>query len=176
MDRRLFGVVATLVLVACAGSETIPTTAPRLGRGNDPDRIRVREQSREPFTLTVIGCLSEPLVVSGSVNSILQGQDNPADNVHFRFHTNLQGVSGLGEITGTRYHLAQVHNATLNYVAFLDPPRFETNQLSRYRLIGSGPDNNSFVDVMYHITVTPNGRITRSSFEAEARCMEDGSV
>jgi hypothetical protein len=166
-------VTAFAFAAACSSSEPLAPIAPipQLGLGNDPDRIRVRDQRREPFAMTVAGC-SEPVVVSGMSNFIVQDQDNPADNVHFRLHTNLQGVSGVGTLSGTRYRLVQAHNATLNYV-FLESPRFETNQVARFRLIGNGPDNNTWINISYHLTVTPEGRITRTAFEATARCTED---
>jgi hypothetical protein len=172
--RALFEITAAILLMAC-GSEPGPS-APiaRLGLGNDPDRIRVRDQRREPFTTAAFGCINEPLVVTGMINYILHAQDNPADNVHSRLHTNLQGVSGLGTLTGTRYQLVLVHNVTYNYVAFLDPPRFETNQVARYRLIGDRTHNNLWVNTSFHVTVTPDGKISSTWFEVEARCGEDG--
>jgi hypothetical protein len=174
--RALCGISMAVLLAGCSPSGPEATAPlPRLGLGNDPDRIRVRDQRREPFTATVnASCNGEPVVVMGMANFILQAQDNPADNTHFRLHTNLQGVSGVGAISGDQYHLTQVHNATYNYVAFLEPPRFETNQVFRYRLIGQRPDNNTWLNVSLHLTVTPDGRISSTSFRLEQRCAEDG--
>jgi hypothetical protein len=173
--RPIHWINSAILLAACAGSEPGPTgPVPRLGLGNDPDRIRVRDQRREPFTTAAFGCISEPLVVTGTVNYILHAQDNPADNVHSRLHTNLQGVSGIGSLTGTRYQFILVHNVTYNYVAFLDPPRFETNQVARFRLIGDRTNNNLWVNTSFHVTVTPDGKISSTRFEVEARCAEDG--
>jgi hypothetical protein len=144
------------------------------GQGNSPDRIRIRDQRREDFTLTVIGCINEPLVVTGRANFITQAQDNPADRVHFRLHTNLQGVSGVGQTTGTRYRLAEEFNATYNYV-FLESPKLETTQIYRFRLTGDGPNNNSWINISFHLTITPDGTIASSFTRAEARCAEDGA-
>lgn len=177
MPRYL--VFAVLIAAACSPTADTPTgVQPHFatigpGEGNSPDRIRVREQRREDFSLVVGGCLNEPLVVTGSANYILQAQDNPGDRVHFRLHTNLQGVSGVTQVTGTRYRLSQEHNATLNY-AFLEPETFETNQVFRYRLIGNGPLNNSWINISYHLTITPDGTVTATFVRAEARCAEEG--
>src|SRR5688572_15018240 len=108
------GVAAALA--ACSAGESAPTgSVPRFGRGNDPDRIRIREHHQEPFmALVSASCNGEAVAVTGTLNYTLQAQDNPADNVHFRLHTNLQGVSGVGAVSGNRYHLTQVHNVTYN--------------------------------------------------------------
>lgn len=176
MERRLVcAVAAAVVLAACSDAESALPTGPRFGRGNDPDRIKIFDQRREPFTATVsASCNGEPVVVTGQVNVVSQAQDNPADNVHFRLHTNLQGVAGVGAVSGAQYHLAQVHNVTYNYVAFLDPPRFETTQVFRYRLVGQRPDNNTWFNIGVHTTVTPDGRIASTWSELELRCGEDG--
>ena len=172
-SRLIHAIVATILVAGCGESARAPTApVPLLGLGNDPDRIRIREQRREPFALTVVGCLSEPMVVTGSANYILQAQDNPAENVHFRLHTNLQGVSGVSA-SGTRYHLVETFNATYNYV-FLGVTRFETTQIYRYRLIGDGPQNNAWVNISLHTTITPDGRISSTRREAEAGCAEEG--
>ena len=119
-------------------------------------------------------CNGEPVLVTGTINRVLQAQDNPAGNVHFRLHINLQGVSGVGAVSGNRYHLTQTHNVTYNYVEFLDPPRFETTQVFRYRLIGQRPNNNTWFNIFVHTTVTPDGTISSSKVENEGRCGEDG--
>lgn len=62
------------IAAACSPVADAPTAIqPHLatvgpGKGDDPDRIRVRDQRREGFTLVVAGCLSEPLVVAGQAN------------------------------------------------------------------------------------------------------------
>ena len=177
----LFLLAAAGAVAACSPAGDGPTgPVPRFvavgpGEGNSPDRIRIRDQRREDFALVVVGCINEPLVVSGRINFITQAQDNPADRVHFRLHTNLQGVSGVGQVTGTRYRLSEENNATYNYV-FLESPKFETTQIYRYRLIGDGPNNNSTIDVSFHLTVTPDGKISSTFMRADARCAEDGAM
>src|SRR5688572_1509927 len=108
---RRYLVLSLLVLAACSPDANAPVApAPHFatvgpGKGNDPDRIRIFVHHQEDFTLVVAGCLSEPLVVTGTMNFTLQDQDNPGARAHFRLHANLQGVSGVTQITGTRYHL-----------------------------------------------------------------------
>lgn len=179
MRRYLVPVSALLLVVACSPGADAPV-APKPhfiavgpGEGNSPDRIRVWEHRKEGFTLLVAGCLSEPLLVTGTANFTLQAQDNPGNRAHFRLHSNLQGVSGTTQITGTQYHLAQVHNATINNSFPVAVP-FETTQIFRYRLIGSGPLNNSVIDISYKLTINANGTTTASFFRAEAKCAEEG--
>ena len=178
---RSYVFAALLLAAACSPTGDLPTSvqphfiAVGPGKGNSPDRFRVWEHSKEDFTLVVAGCLSEPLVVSGSVNTTLQDQDNPGDRAHFRMHTNLQGVTGITQVTGTQYHLAQVHNATINNT-FPEVMPFETTQVFRYRLIGSGPLNNSMVDISFKMTINANGETTVSFFRAEAKCGEEGNL
>jgi hypothetical protein len=176
---RRYLVSALLIAVACSSGADGPV-APRPhfiavgpGKGNSPDRIRVFEHHQEDFTLVVAGCLSEPLVVTGTLNFTHQAQDNPGNRAHIRLHTNLQGVTGVTQITGTQYHLAQVHNATVNN-DFTDVMPLETTQIFRYRLIGSGPNNNSTIDVSYKLTINANGTTTATFLRPEARCAEDG--
>ena len=178
---RSFVLAAVLVAVACSPGGDVPTAvephfiAVGPGKGNSPDRIRVWQHSQQDFTLVVAGCLSEPLIVSGSVNNTLQDQDNPGGRAHFRLHSNLQGVTGVTQITGTQYHLTQVHNATINNT-FPEAIPFETTQVFRYRLIGSGPLNNSIIDISLKMTINANGETTASFFRAEAKCAEEGSL
>lgn len=177
MRRYLF--LSLLIAASCSpGADAPVAPAPNFvavgpGKGNDPERIRIWEHHQEEFTLVVAGCLSEPLVVTGTMNFTLQDQDNPGARAHFRLHSNLQGVSGVTQITGTRYRLAQVHNATINNDT-LDVAPFETTQIYRYRLIGSGPLNNSTIDISFKLTINANGTPTASFTRAEARCREDG--
>jgi hypothetical protein len=176
MRRLLSAFMAAALLAACSTADSV--SGPSLpiwaqGLGNDPDRIRVHEHHTEPFSAPAMGCV-EPMLVTGTVHVILYAQDNPADRVHYLSHTNLQGVSAVGQVTGTSYRLAQVFNAVLNYVAFLDPPKFETNQVFRYRVIGQRPQNNFWFDVSYHLTVTPDGRVSSSFIRVEGRCAEEG--
>ena len=172
-------VSALLIAAACSPGADAPVApqphfiAVGPGVGNSPDRIRVFEHRQEPFTLVVIGCLSEPLTVTGTLNFTLQAQDSPGGRAHIRRHTNLQGVSGVTQVTGTQYHLAEAHNATTNN-DFTDVMPLETTQVYRYRLIGSGPDNNSTVTISFKLTINANGETTASYFRAEAHCAEDG--
>ncbi len=176
---RRYLVFSLLIAASCSTGVDAPLApAPNFstvgpGKGNSPDRIRVWEHHREDFSLIVAGCLNEPLVVTGTMNFTLQDQDNPGERAHFRFHTNLQGVSGVTQITGTRYRLAQVHNATINNDT-TDVMPLETTQVFRYRLIGSGPLNNSTIDISFKLTINANGTTTASYTRAEARCREDG--
>ena len=179
--RRSVVVLSLLIAASCSpGTDAPLAPAPHFaavgpGKGNSPDRTRVWEHSRQDFTLVIAGCLNEPLVVTGTMNATLQDQDNPGERAHFRFHTNLQGVSGVTQITGTRYHLAQVHNATINNDT-TDVMPLETTQVFRYRLIGSGPLNNSTVDISFKLTINANGETTASFTRAEAKCREDGEL
>lgn len=166
-------------IAACSDADRSPTAPPPSlvstggqGLGNDPDRIRVFDHRTDPFTAAAAGCISEPVVLTGTVHYLLHAQDNPGERVHFTLHTNLQGVSGVGQVTGTRYRLSQEHNVTYNY-SFLETSQFETNQIFRYRLVGQGPDNNFWINISFHLTVTPDGRITSTSTRAEARCAQD---
>ena len=176
---RRYLVISLLIAASCSPGTDAPLgPAPNFiavgsGKGNSPDRIRFWEHHQEDFTLVVAGCLDEPLVVTGTLNYTLQAQDNPGERAHFRLHTNLQGVSGVTQITGTRYHLAQVHNATINNT-FPEVEPFETTQVFRYRLIGSGPLNNSMVDISFKLTINANGETTASYTRAEAKCREEG--
>ena len=176
---RRYLVAAVLVAAACSpGADSPVAPQPRFiavgpGVGNSPDRIRVFTHRQEPFTLVVAGCLSEPLVVTGTLNFTHQAQDNPGGRAHIRMHTNLQGVSGVAQVSGTEYRLAQVHNATINN-DFTDVMPLESTQLFRYRIIGSGPNNNSTVDITVKTTINANGEMTATFVRAEARCNEDG--
>jgi hypothetical protein len=176
---RRFLVSAVLIAAACSPSADSPVApqphfiAVGPGRGNSPDRIRVFEHRRENFSLVVAGCLSEPLVVTGTANFTHQAQDNPGARAHIRLHTNLQGVSGVAQITGTEYRLAQVLNATVNNDT-TDVRPLEATHVFRYRLIGSGPNNNSTVDITVKTTINANGETTVAFVRAEARCSEDG--
>jgi hypothetical protein len=155
-----------------ADSPTGPTFAVHAqGLGNDPDRIRIHEHHTQPFSEPAQGCV-EPVLLTGTIHTHIYAQDNPGGRVHYSSHTNVHGVTGVGVISGNRYHLTNVFNAVLNY-EFLET-KFETNQVFRYRVIGQRPNNNFFIDISYHLTITPDGRVTASHMRVDSHCAQDG--
>ena len=170
----VLAVSGAMLVAGCSGADS-PTgpgyTVHAQGLGNDPDRIRIHEHHKRPFSEPAQGCV-ETVILTGTIHTLIYAQDNPGGRVHYLSHTNVQGVTGVGLTSGNRYHLTNVFNAVLNY-EFLET-KFETNQVFRYRVIGQRPNNNFFIDIHYHLTVTPDGRVTASFVRVDSRCAEDG--
>ena len=104
------------------------------------------------------GGAGEFVEVSGSLNFVFHLFFDSAGGNHLQLKSNLQGVSGIGLTTGTKYRMSDSESQQFN-VAADDAPN-ETTSVSSMRIIGQGPGNNFVLHESAHFTVNANGDVT----------------
>lgn len=172
---RAVMMLGALVSLSCRGEAPVPTDpsavdTPSFARGGEPARSHVASQHwREPFAAVVHACDGDVIGLAGTAHHKVAAFATPSARVHFRLHSNLQGVGGVGVPSGTRYRLVEVAGANYNYEADGLAP-FETNHILNYRLIGAGPNNDRVVRVRFHITIAANGHVAVARHHVDAEC------
>jgi len=104
------------------------------------------------------GGAGETVDVSGSLNFVFHSFFDSAGGQHLQLKSNLQGVSGIGLTTGTKYQMSDSETFVFN-VAADDAPN-ETTTVSNMRVTGQGPGNNFLLHETAHFTINANGTVT----------------
>jgi len=90
--------------------------------------------------------------------------------VHIQsFFDNTQGVSGVGETSGSTYRFVAVDGAGSSVLTQTEGAS-EVTGVNRVRLVGPGPKDNTFVDGHVHVTLAATGEITVSLFDFAVSC------
>lgn len=111
------------------------------------------------------GGSGEVVVLRGNLHAQFHTTFNDAGHVTIKTHSNPQGVSGVGEITGAKYQgtgvTQDIFTATVgNQETFIN----------NFRVVGQGPGNNFLVHENLHITVNANGTLTVFLDHLRAEC------
>jgi hypothetical protein len=85
------------------------------------------------------------------------------------FVVNAQGVSGVGESSGQTYRFVGVQGAG-SFTLTQTQGASEITGVTRVRLVGPGPENNTFLDIHVHTTLVATGEITVSFFDFALSC------
>jgi hypothetical protein len=110
-------------------------------------------------------CNGELVNVSGNIHLTTGVSTDGSGGLHFRSHLNNQDVSGVGELTGSRYQIP----TTSNLSAYLGSARTMTLTLnSRFVARGSTPDFNVYQT--FHLTIDSNGVTTVSNSDFQTDC------
>ena len=72
---------------------------------------------------------------------------------------NLQGVSGTGEVTGTKYQATEVFTNQSSGAISSNAP-FEQTSVGNEHFVGQGPGNNFNFHFTFHVTINANGDLT----------------
>jgi hypothetical protein len=83
-------------------------------------------------------------------------------------HTQIQGGSLVGEVTGDRYRFSGSTHET-GTLSLLNDQHVDTF-VSNTRLIGPGPGNNLLIHIVEHFTSNANGDITVNFDRLRAEC------
>lgn len=85
------------------------------------------------------------------------------------FVVNAQGVSGVGEASGSTYRFVGVQGAG-SFTLTQTEGASEISGVTRVRLVGPGPANNTFLDIHVHATLAATGELTVSFFDFAVTC------
>jgi len=124
-----------------------------------PSRAEVVVNTIITFAQPVfIPCVPEDVLIQGNLHILVTQTVDGRGGVHFKFHYQPQGVTGIGSATGTVYHatgLTQGHtNVNSGGLPYTD------TYVNNFRIIGEGPGNNLLVQNVFHVTVNENGEVT----------------
>jgi hypothetical protein len=146
-----------LVLSACAVAGVFATGAGAGGQGAARGSFPFDEVV---FVPCANGGAGEFVELSGSLNFVFHDIFDASGGLHVQVHSNLQGVSGMGATTGTRYR--GVESDVDQFNVSPDDAPFESSTVSSVRVIGRGPGNNFVLHESAHFTVNGNGELTAS--------------
>jgi hypothetical protein len=111
------------------------------------------------------GGSGEVVVLRGNLHAQFHTTFNDAGHVTIKTHSNPQGVSGVGELTGAKYQgtgvTQDIFTATVGN---------EETFINNFRVVGQGPGNNFLVHENLHITVNANGTLTVFLDHLRAEC------
>ena len=110
-------------------------------------------------------CNGEQVNVSGSIHLTTGVSTDGSGGLHFRSHINNQGVSGIGELTGSRYQIPTTSNTS----AYLGSARTMALTVNG-RFVAQGSTPNFNVHQMFHITIDSNGVTTVSNSDFRTDC------
>ena len=85
------------------------------------------------------------------------------------FQSNWQGVTGTGD-SGATYHFVGAGGLGTWNTKFADGGAVAITGIGRVRVIGAGPDNNTFVNTHFHVTLNANGETVSSTYTFEFSC------
>jgi len=100
-----------------------------------------------------------------SITTVVDGQGG----THYRALVQPDGVRGVGQTTGLRYH--GTGGTVVSEFAAADGYPYTRTIVNNFRIIGQGPGNNLLVHSTLHVTVNANGDMTSSVNMASTECM-----
>jgi hypothetical protein len=126
-----------------------------------------------PISLTVFvpcaaGGAGEFVDLSGNLHDLFHVTLDGSGGFHLDASDNPQGVSGVGETTGTKYQGTGVTRFDFSGTA---GGTYVETDVNNFRIIGQGPGNNFMVHDNFHITVNPDGTVTSFHDNFSVTCM-----
>ena len=127
-----------------------------------PAYAGVQVNDRTEIALTVfIPCAAdgagEVVDLAGPLHTLVSFTIN-GNNVSGYTHFQPQGIIGVGETTGNRYHATGITRESFKN-SFRNGQANDTF-INNFRIIGQGPGNNFLVHETEHFTINANGSIT----------------
>jgi hypothetical protein len=120
-----------------------------------------------PFAVTLVNtCNGEPVAITGTLTTMVQVTVSESGNFHNSIHTVSKGSgSSLAPLSDTKYTYSEEFYSGLNVSGTTT-----TTQILNHRLNAAGSTDNFFMNVRYHLTVTPNGAPTAMVDRFESGC------
>ena len=112
-------------------------------------------------------CNGDVVTFQGNIHITNHMTTDASGGTHLKTHVNFQDVSGTGAPSGLSYNVRTTTNETVNDN---DGPQSEATIISTVKLITQGPEQNSFLQVVFHITVNANGVTTTTVDETKIEC------
>jgi hypothetical protein len=146
----------------------LAATLVMFGLGPATARAEVVTNVVVPITIVVdIPCAPDIVILSGELHTLVTQVVDSNGGIHIKSHSQPQGISGVGLLTGAKYQATGVTQEHFN-----DHPGLplEDTFVNNFRIIGQGPGNNFLVHTTLHITVNANGVVTANVINARTDC------
>jgi hypothetical protein len=153
MTRTLALVAAILALAACEQPSAPSLQSRRLAVPvalNDAGDVTRENLKIELADVTDSPCTGEPIQFDGLLH-VVTTTEQTSDGVMLKAHSNTQGVSGVGLLTGAKYEVIQVMNET--ETAVLVPLTGSADVAIHFRIISQGSLDNFLADIVYTFTL-----------------------
>ena len=139
---RILGVSLFALLVASA--PTAPGSA---------EATTINENVIVPVnSVTVNPCTGEEIAYSGEAHFMFHITFDDAGGAHGTSRNNLQGVTGVGLVSGDVYRIVGEAGGTSNFTGAT-----EVTTVQNTLFVGPGPDNNFRAQFIFHTTCNANG-------------------
>ena len=115
------------------------------------------EISLSVFIPCAAGGAGEVVDLSGPLHTLVSSTINGND-ISGYFHFQPQGISGIGESTGTKYHATGVTSES--FKNSVQNGQANLAFVNNFRIIGQGPNNNYLVHETMHVTINADGSAT----------------
>lgn len=128
-------------------------------------------QSSDIDLLVFVPCanngLGELVDLKGPLHTLITFNMN-GNNVSGKAHYQPQGISGIGQSTGVKYHAVGVTQG--HFKGSVSNGPFNLTHVNNYRIIGQGPGNNFSIHENFHLTINANGELTTSHDNFSVDC------
>lgn len=134
---------------------------------------RVRADPDQPATFSVdaiVSCGTDTLHLTGEGKTMLSVRRDDNGDIHIRFHSNYQGVSGTNQ-DGVVYHASHIDSEEANLPA---GGLREVEVREDFHLVGQGDAPDFRLREFFHVTFDANGNMT--SLHDHSRESECGEV
>jgi hypothetical protein len=103
------------------------------------------------------GGSGEFVVFTGNLHVLTTFTIN-GNNVSGKYHFQPEGLTGVGQTTGDKYHGTGGTQGT--FKGSLQNGQYQQTDVNNFRLIGQGPGNNFLVHDVVHTTINANGTVS----------------
>ena len=103
------------------------------------------------------GGSGENVLLSGEIHNLYHYTIN-GNSFTFKGHTNAKGLTGVGQVTGDKYHATGV-SQDIQTGSFVND-QYSWTYVYNFHMIGQGKGNNYLVHETYHYTLNANGELT----------------
>ena len=159
--RRAMGFIAifALSLGACSdvpegplGPRSLIGAAASAGTSNVFFPVEI-----ETFVPCANGGVGEVVRLTGILHDLFHLTIN-GNRFVLKFHTQPQGIRGVGLTTGDKYQGTGVTQE--RFGGSLVNGQFSDTFVNNFRIIGQGPGTNLLVHQVFHVTINANGELT----------------
>jgi hypothetical protein len=144
----------TPIAKVCLGAAFIFVTVPLRAAVEVNDKTDI---SLTEFVPCAAGGAGEVVDLSGPLHTLLTFTIN-GNQVSALSHFQPQGITGIGETTGERYHATGITKES--FTASLQNGQANSTFVNNFRMIGQGPGNNLLIHETAHMTINADGTAT----------------